>query len=148
MNYIYLIAEIGINHNGDLKIAKELIKKSKEAGFDAVKFQKRDLDLVYSREYLNSFRESPWGKTQRDQKKGLEFEKKEYDEINKYCRELNIDWSASAWDLRSQKFLQDYNLPFNKVASPMLTFLELLEMIAKEKKKNLYIDRNVYNERN
>ena len=132
---IYLIAEIGINHNGDLKIAKELIKKSKEAGFDAVKFQKRDLDLVYSKEYLDGLRDSPWGKTQRDQKKGLEFEKKEYDEINEYCKELNIDWSASAWDTNSQKFLQDYNLPFNKIASPMLTFTELLEMIAKEKKK-------------
>ena len=132
---VYLIAEIGINHNGDLKIAKELIKKSKGAGFDAVKFQKRDLDLVYSKEYLDGLRDSPWGKTQRDQKKGLEFEKKEYDEINEYCRELNIDWSASAWDINSQKFLQDYNLPFNKIASPMLTFTKLLEMIAKEKKK-------------
>ena len=69
---IYLIAEIGINHNGDLDIAKKLIKKSKEAGFDAVKFQKRDLESVYSKEYLDSPRESPWGKTQRDQKKGLE----------------------------------------------------------------------------
>ena len=87
---IYLIAEIGINHNGDLEIAKELIKKSKDAGFDAVKFQKRDLDSVYSEEYLDSLRDSPWGKTQRDQKKGLEFEKKEYDEINKYCNELNF----------------------------------------------------------
>ena len=132
---VYLIAEIGINHNGDLKIAKELIKKSKEAGFDAVKFQKRDLDSVYSKKYLDGLRDSPWGKTQRDQKKGLEFEKKEYDEINEYCRELNIDWSASAWDINSQKFLQDYNLPFNKIASPMLTFTKLLEMIAKEKKK-------------
>ena len=125
---IYLIAEIGINHNGDLKIAKELIKKSKDAGFDAVKFQKRDLDSVYSEEYLNSLRE-------RDKKKGLEFKKKEYDEINKYCNELNIDWSASAWDLKSQKFIQNYDLKFNKIASPMLTNIELLEIVSLEKRK-------------
>ena len=132
---IYLIAEIGINHNGDLGIAKDLIRKSKDAGFDAVKFQKRDIDQVYSKNYLESFRESPWGKTQRDQKKGLEFEKKEYDEIDSYCKQLNIDWSASAWDLNSQKFLQNYDLPFNKIASPMLTYLELLEVVSKENKK-------------
>tara|TARA_B100001057_G_C22827588_1_gene942048 strand:- start:1059 stop:1892 length:834 start_codon:yes stop_codon:yes gene_type:complete len=132
---IYLIAEIGINHNGDLKIAKELIKRSKYAGFDAVKFQKRDLKSVYSHEYLESFRESPWGKTQRDQKKGLEFEKLEYDEINNYCKELNIDWSASAWDLKSQKFLQNYNLNFNKIASPMLTNIDLLELVSLEQRK-------------
>ncbi len=132
---IYLIAEIGINHNGDLNIAKELIKKSKDAGFDAVKFQKRDLDSVYSKEYLDSYRESPWGKTQRDQKRGLEFEKKEYDEINEYCKELQIDWSASAWDLKSQKFIQNYNLNFNKIASPMLTNIELLKLVSLEKRK-------------
>ena len=132
---IYLIAEIGINHNGDLKIAKELIRRSKNAGFNAVKFQKRDLNSVYSQEYLESFRESPWGKTQRDQKKGLEFEKKEYDEINRYCKELNIDWSASAWDLKSQKFIQNYNLSFNKIASPMLTNIELLELVSSEQRK-------------
>ena len=132
---IYLIAEIGINHNGDLKIAKELIKRSKHAGFDAVKFQKRDLKSVYSQKYLESFRESPWGKTQRDQKKGLEFEKVEYDEINNYCKELNIDWSASAWDLKSQKFLQNYNLNFNKIASPMLTNIDLLELVSSEQRK-------------
>jgi N-acetylneuraminate synthase len=132
---IYLIAEIGINHNGDLEIAKELIKRSKEAGFDAVKFQKRDLDSVYSKDYLESFRESPWGKTQRDQKKALEFEKEEYDEINSYCSDLDIDWSASAWDLKSQKFLQNYDLNFNKIASPMLTNIKLLELVSLERKK-------------
>lgn len=132
---IYLIAEIGINHNGDLEIAKELIKRSKEAGFDAVKFQKRDLDSVYSKDYLESFRESPWGKTQRDQKKALEFEKEEYDEINSYCSDLDIDWSASAWDLKSQKFLQNYDLKFNKIASPMLTNIKLLELVSLERKK-------------
>ena len=83
----YLIAEIGINHNGDLNIAKELIKSAKLAGFDAVKFQKRDIELFYTKEFLDSPRESPWGKTQRDQKNGLEFYEKNYDEINDYCKQ-------------------------------------------------------------
>ena len=82
----YLIAEIGINHNGDLSIAKKLIDNAVEANFDSVKFQKRDINLVYSENILNSFRESPWGKTQRDQKEGLEFNEEEYDEINLYCK--------------------------------------------------------------
>ena len=105
---IFLIAEIGINHNGDIKIAKQLIKDSKNAGFDAVKFQKRDIEKVYSKELLDSPRESPWGKTQRDQKKGLEFGENEYDEIDKYCKDLGILWSASSWDVNSQKFLRKY----------------------------------------
>ena len=91
----YLIAEIGINHNGDIDIAKKLIKKSKETNFNAVKFQKRDIDLVYSKEILDTPRESPWGTTTREQKIGLEFGEKEYDEINDYCNYLNIDWFAS-----------------------------------------------------
>ena len=86
MKKIFFIAEIGINHNGDLKICKELIDLSKEAGFDAVKFQKRDINIVYTKEMLDSPRESPWGKTTRDQKFGLEFGKKEYDEIDDYCK--------------------------------------------------------------
>ena len=86
---IFFIAEIGINHNGDINIAKKLIDEASLAGFDAVKFQKRDIDIVYSKDVLDSKRESPWGTTQREQKKGLEFEKKEYDEIDKYCREKN-----------------------------------------------------------
>ena len=80
-----MIAELGINHNGDLNIAKKLIKNAKFSGFDAVKFQKRDINLVYKKEFLDSFRESPWGNTQRKQKEGLEFGRKEYDAINKYC---------------------------------------------------------------
>ena len=79
---IFLIAEIGINHNGDIKIAKKLIDYSSEAGFDAVKFQKRNVEKVYSKDYLDGFRESPWGTTQRDQKMGLEFDRKEYEEID------------------------------------------------------------------
>ena len=101
MNRPFLIAEIGINHNGSLEIAKKLIDIAKETGFDAVKFQKRTIELVYSKETLNIPRESPWGTTTKDQKFGLEFENKEYDEINSYCKAKNIAWFASAWDLQS-----------------------------------------------
>ena len=102
---IFLIAEIGINHNGNLDDAKKLILHSSEAGFDAVKFQKRTIDVVYTKEFLDSFRDSPWGKTQRAQKEGLEFGRKEYTEIDKYCKLKNILWTASAWDLESQEFI-------------------------------------------
>ncbi len=130
----FLIAEIGINHNGDLKIAKKLISNAKEANFDAVKFQKRDIDLVYSKEVLDSLRESPWGTTQREQKKGLEFGEKEYDEINKYCKSKNIEWFCSAWDKNSLNFLKKYNLKFNKIASAMVVDLDFIAEVAKEKK--------------
>jgi N-acetylneuraminate synthase len=131
---IFFIAEIGINHNGDLKIAKELIRIAKEAGCDAVKFQKRTIDLVYSKELLDSYRESPWGTTQRAQKEGLEFGYDEYRAIDLYSRELGIEWFASAWDLESQKFLRQFNCRYNKVASPMLTYEPLLQKVASEKR--------------
>ena len=134
MKKVFVIAEVGINHNGDMKIVKELIDGSINAGCDAVKFQKRTIDLVYSKEYLESLRESPWGATQREQKEGLEFEKKEYDEIDKYCREKGIEWFASAWDIESQKFLRQYNLSYNKIASAMLINIDLLKEVASEKK--------------
>src|SRR5688572_15453690 len=111
---IFIIAEIGINHNGDLEIAKKLIDVAKEAGCDAVKFQKRDIDLVYSKDMLDSPRESPWGKTQRAQKEGLEFGRNEYRTIDEYCKEKQIDWFASAWDPNSQDFLRNFNLKYNK----------------------------------
>jgi N-acetylneuraminate synthase len=130
----FVIAEIGINHNGDMKIAKQLIDMAKEVDCDAVKFQKRALDIVYTKDVLDTPRESPWGKTTRAQKQGLEFGKKEYDEIDRYCRDKKIPWFASAWDIESQKFLQSYDLPYNKVASAMLTYTPILEMIAKERK--------------
>ncbi|KKN12795.1 hypothetical protein LCGC14_1012940 [marine sediment metagenome] len=130
----FIIAEIGINHTGDLDIAKKLIKGAVMAGTDAVKFQKRTIDLVYSQEFLESPRESPWGTTQRDQKEGLEFGKEAYDEIAAYCRVMGIPWFASAWDSNSQLFLEKYDLDFNKIASPMLTNIELLQMVAKEGK--------------
>ena len=131
---VFIIAEIGINHNGDMNICKKLIDLALESGCDAVKFQKRDIDSVYSKELLDSSRESPWGKTQRDQKMGLEFNKEDYKEIDKYCKEKNINWFASAWDLKSQSFLRDFNCKYNKIASAMLVNLELLKIVAEEKK--------------
>jgi N-acetylneuraminate synthase len=132
---IFLIAEIGINHNGDISIAKLLIDAASDAGFDAVKFQKRTIDKVYTKEFLDSPRESPWGNTQRDQKEGLEFSLNEYKEIDFYCKEKRLQWTASAWDLDSQLFLQQFNCSFNKVASPMLGHIPLLKLIASEKKR-------------
>lgn len=132
---LFLIAEIGINHNGSMDIAKELIDGAVDAGFDAVKFQKRTIEKVYSQDMLDSPRESPWGTTQREQKMGLEFGSEEYQEIDRYCKEKNIVWSASAWDIDSQYFLRDFDLAFNKVASPMLANGPLLSEIASEGKK-------------
>ena len=131
---IFIIGEIGINHNGDMSICKKLIDVAVEAGCDAVKFQKRDLDEVYSQEFLDLPRESPWGTTQREQKAGLEFGLHEYREIDQYCREKDIEWYASAWDLKSQKFLQQFSCKYNKVASAMIVHEDLLKMIAREGK--------------
>jgi N-acetylneuraminate synthase len=131
---IFIVAEIGINHNGDMSICKRLIDMAVESGCDAVKFQKRDLDQVYTQEFLDSSRESPWGTTQREQKAGLEFGINEYQEIDQYCKEKGIEWFASAWDLNSQEFLQQFDCKYNKVASAMIVYEDLLKMIAKEGK--------------
>ena len=131
----YLIAEVGINHNGDLAIAKQLIRDAAEAGFDAVKFQKRTIDRVYEQDFLAGQRESPWGTTQRAQKEALEFGQADYEEIDAFCRSLAIAWTASAWDLEAQQVLGQFDVPFNKVASPMLGHRPLLEMIAAEQRK-------------
>ncbi len=131
---IYIIAEIGINHNGDISIARDLIDVAKGAGADAVKFQKRTIDLVYSKEMLDLPRESLWGTTQREQKEGLEFGLDEYKEIDQYCKRLGIDWFASAWDLESLKFLSQFALKHNKVASAMITYTDLIREIASQRK--------------
>ena len=132
---VFITAEIGINHNGDIEIAKQLIDIAKAAGCNAVKFQKRTIDKVYTKEVLDSPRESPWGTTTREQKLGLEFNEKQYDIIDSYCKQKGIEWYASAWDIDSQLFLRKYNLKHNKVASAMITNRKLLEVIAEEKRK-------------
>ena len=129
---LFIIAEVGINHNGNIAICKELIDVAVDAGCDAVKFQKRDINKVYSQEFLDSPRESPWGSTQRSQKEGLEFNKLQYEEIAEYCALKNIDWFASAWDVQSQAFLRGFNCKYNKIASAMIVHHELLRMVANE----------------
>ena len=131
---VFITAEIGINHNGNIEIAKKLIDVAKECNCNAVKFQKRTIETVYSKEVLDTPRESPWGTTTREQKLGLEFNRKEYDIIDSYCKQKQIQWYASAWDIDSQLFLRHYNLKYNKVASSMLTHTELLKLIAEERK--------------
>ena len=131
---IFICAEIGINHNGDMDITKQLIDVAVDAGADAVKFQKRTIDKVYTQELLDSPRDSPWGTTQREQKEGLEFGLEEYREIDAYCKQKGIDWYASAWDLESQDFLRQFNLKYNKVASAMIVYEPLLKKIAAEGK--------------
>lgn len=131
---IFVIAEIGINHNGDIAIAKQLIDHAIEAGCNAVKFQKRTIEVVYSLEMLDQPRESPWGTTQRAQKLGLEFGIDEYRIIDKHCQDRNIPWFASAWDVESQIFLRQFDCPYNKIASAMLTHHELLDAVAAEGK--------------
>ena len=131
---IKFIAEIGINHNGNIDIAKQMIDISKEAGADIVKFQKRDIETVYNKETLDAPRESPWGTTTREQKYGLEFEKEEYDMIDSYCKSKGIEWFASAWDLKSLEFLKKYNTRYNKIASAMIVDKKFLEKVSLEKK--------------
>ena len=131
---IFIIAEVGINHNGDMSICKELIDVAVESGADAVKFQKRDIDIVYSKEFLDSPRESLWGTTQREQKMALEFSFDDYKEIDRYCKSKKIDWFASAWDLNSQEFLKQFNCNYNKIASAMIVYKDLLEAVASEGK--------------
>ena len=133
MKKIFLIAEVGINHNGDINLAKKLIDLAVNSGFDAVKFQKRTIDKVYTKEILDQHRESPWGTTQREQKNGLEFGHEQYDEINRYCAN-KISWFASAWDLDSLKFLDKYDNKFAKVASAMIVDKNFLNELSKRKK--------------
>jgi len=132
MNNVFFVAEIGINHNGDLRLAKKLIDAACVAGCDAVKFQKRTINDVYSKEFLDSPRQSPWGTTQREQKEGIELSEESYKEIDRYCREKGIPWFASSWDIKSQLFLRNFNLAHNKVAAAMLTNIPLLETMAGE----------------
>ena len=130
----FITAEIGINHNGSMKIAKELIDVASAAGCNAVKFQKRNVEKVYSKKVLDSYRESMWGTTTREQKFGLEFSEKQYSEIDQYCKKKKILWHVSCWDVGSQIQMRKFKTKYNKVASAMLTHKKLLETIAEEGK--------------
>ena len=133
---VYVIAEIGINHNGDLAIAKQLIDIAKVAGCDVVKFQKRNPDVCVPEHQKTIMRDTPWGRmSYLDYKYRVEFEKSEYDEIDSYCKDRDIHWSASPWDLDSLEFLNNYDLPFIKIPSALLTDLELIKETTKTGKK-------------
>ena len=132
----YIIAEIGINHNGDIKIAKKLIDIAKVAECDVVKFQKRNPDVCVPEHQKSIMRDTPWGRmSYLDYKYKVEFNKEKYDEIDSYCKNINIQWSASPWDLDSLEFLNQYNVPFIKIPSALLTDLELIKESTKTGKK-------------
>lgn len=136
MQKTYVIAEIGINHNGDIDTAKKLIDIAALSGCDAVKFQKRNPDICVPEQQKNVIRETPWGTmTYLEYKHKIEFGKNEYDEIDSYCKNKGITWSASPWDLDSLDFINGYDLPFIKIPSAMLTNTELLEESVKTGKK-------------
>lgn len=137
-NKPFLIGEIGINHNGSIEIAKKLIDQAKECGFSAVKFQKRNPEISTPDTLKNHLRETPWGTmTYLQYKKKIEFNEKQFDVIDAYCKKKNITWFASPWDIDSVNFLKKYKLKYNKVASAMLTNTKLVEKIASEKKLTL-----------
>jgi len=124
----YLIAEVGINHNGDLQIAKRLIDAVFACQWDCVKFQKREPDICVPEDQKNIIRETPWGKmTYLEYRKKIEFDKKEYDYIDKYCKEKPVDWAASVWDIPSLEFISQYDVPFIKIPSAKITEKELIE---------------------
>lgn len=129
---VFIVAEIGLNHNGDIEIAKKLIDVALIAGCDAVKFQKRTPELCVPEEYKDVTRETPWGiMTYLEYRKRVEFGEKEYNEIDTYCKKKGIMWFASAWDLPSIEFLQCYKLPLYKVPSALMTHREYLLKLKK-----------------
>lgn len=132
---VFIIAEIGINHNGDIEIAKKLIDIAASVNCNAVKFQKRTPEICVSKEQRDIIRDTPWGlMTYMEYRDRVEFGKKEYSTIDQYCKKKGVEWFASAWDIESQSFLNQYDCKYNKIASAMLTNIPLLEMVAKEKK--------------
>ena len=139
MKRTYIIAEIGINHNGSLDVAKKLIDVAALAGCDAVKFQKRNPDVCVPEHQKSVMRDTPWGTmTYLEYKYKVEFEKEEYDEIHEYCNKKGIAWSASPWDLDSLEFLDNYDLPFIKMPSAMMTNEPLMRAAARTGKKIIF----------
>jgi N-acetylneuraminate synthase len=127
----YVVAEIGINHNGDIDLAKRLISVAVAAGCDAVKFQKRTVEVVYTAEELAKPRENPFGATNGDLKRALEFDQEDYEEIDAFCRSVKMSWFGSPWDEGSVDFLEQFNVPVHKIASASLTDDHLLRHIRK-----------------
>jgi N-acetylneuraminate synthase len=136
-NEIYVIAEAGINHNGDIRIAKKLCEEAKKAGCDSIKFQKRTVEVVYSKKTLDEPRDSPWGHTQRDQKLGLELTEKDFNFLAKFCSEINLDFSASAWDFESLDFIESLNPGYHKVASAFINHEAFLRKVASFKRPTI-----------
>ena len=144
----FIIAEIGINHNGSVELAKKLIDLAKKYDFDSVKFQKRDSDICVPKHQKDKMRTTPWGDmTYLEYRKKIEFGEREYKEIDQHCKKIKIDWFASVWDANSLKFMKKFNTKYNKVASAMLSNQVLLELIAKEKKLT-FISTGMSNMRN
>ena len=131
---VFIIAEIGTNHAGDIKIAKKIIDLAVASGCDAVKFQKKSVEKIYTDKFLDSYLESPWGNTQRQMRLHREFSIKDFEEINRYCKKKKIPWFVSCWDIDSQNQMKKFKTKYNKVASAMVIHKKLLEVIAKEKK--------------
>ena len=129
MKKIKIIAEIGINHNGDIDLAKDLIRRSADAKVHAVKFQKRTVEKVYTKEELDQYRESPWGKTNRDQKLGLEFSIPQYEELKTYATDLDLDFIMSCWDIDSIEDVEKLDVSYHKVASALATDRKFLQRI-------------------
>ena len=134
-NKILIIAEIGINHNGDLSLAKKMMQLAKDSGCDFVKFQKRTPDITTPENKKEIIRDTPWGRiSYLRYKKKIEFGLKEYEKIDKFSKKIGIGWFASAWDIQSLKFLKRFKSKYNKVASAMITNLNFLNEVAKQKK--------------
>ena len=132
----YLIGEVGINHNGSLDLAKKIILEAKNNNFDAVKLQKRDLNICIPENQKNIIKETPWGRlTYLNYKKKIELNKSHFDKIAAYCKKIDIELFASAFDVSSLKFLKKYNFKYNKVPSALITNLDFLKEVAKQRKK-------------
>ena len=131
---VFIVGEIGTNHCGSISIAKKIIDAAVKTGFDAVKFQKKDVEKIYSKEFLDAYLESPWGNTQREMRLHREFSDKQFKEIDRYCKKLKIPWFVSCWNIDSQIHMRKFKTKFNKIPSAMLIHDKLLELVAKERK--------------
>ena len=131
---VFITAEIGTNHKGSVDIAKKIIDVAVNAGCDAVKFQKKTVEKIFTKEFLDSPLYSPWGSTQREMRLHREFSDKQFREIDGYCKKKKIPWYVSCWDIESQKQMRKFRTKYNKVASAMLVHKKLLEIIAEENK--------------